>query len=89
MLVFTGVRQIGYLDWVLILFDSDQSFSPICVDGEISKNDLIYILANGAAFNGFIIDEENTKVLKRELTDFATDLTKLVAKARQVHDSYC
>ena len=25
----------------------------------------------------------NTKVVKRELTDFATDLAKLVAKARQ------
>ena len=42
-----------------------------------------------ATVNDPIIDEENTKVLKRELTDFATDLTKLVAKARQVRDSYC
>ena len=44
---------------------------------------VIYILANGAAFKGFIIDEENAKVFKRELTNFATDLVKLVAKARQ------
>ena len=37
------------------------------------SNDLIYILANGAASSGFIIDEEITKVFKRELTDFAME----------------
>ena len=30
----------------------------------MSTNDLIHILANRAVSNGFIIDEENTKVLK-------------------------
>ena len=41
---------------------------------------LVYILANGVASNGFMIDEENTKVFKRGLTDFAMDLAKLVIK---------
>ena len=62
-------------------FDSDISFNSINVDGEISTNDLIYILENGAASNGFIIDKRNTKeVFKRESTDFATDPTKLVVR---------
>ena len=62
----------------------DRSFNSISVDGEMSTNDSIYVLANGAASNGFTIDEENTKdayeVFKRELTDFATDLAKLVVR---------
>ena len=62
----------------------DRSFNSISVDGEMSTNDSIYVLANGAASNGFTIDEENTKdayeIFKRELTDFATDLAKLVVR---------
>jgi len=62
----------------------DRSFNSISVDGEMSTNDSIYVLANGAASNGFTIDEDNTKdayeVFKRELTDFATDLAKLVVR---------
>ena len=49
----------------------------------MSTNDLIYILENRAVSNGFIIDEENAKAFQRELSDFATDLAKLVVKARQ------
>ena len=64
-------------------FDSGRSFNSISVDGEMSTNGLIYILENGTSSNKFIIDEENTKVFKRRLTDFAMDLAKLVAKARQ------
>ena len=42
---------------------------------------LIYILENGAASNGFIIDKQNTQeVFKRESTDSATNLTKLVVR---------
>ena len=62
----------------------DRSFNSISVDGEMSTNDSIYVLANGAVSNGFTIDEENTKdayeIFKRELTDFATDLAKLVVR---------
>ena len=62
----------------------DRSFNSISVDGDMSTNDSIYVLANGAASNGFTIDEENTndayEVFKHELTDFATDLAKLVVR---------
>ena len=62
----------------------DRSFNSISVDGDMSTNDSIYVLANGAASNGFTIDEEHTKdayeIFKRELTDFATDLAKLVVR---------
>ena len=61
-------------------FDGDRSFNSIRVDSEMSTNGLMYILENGTASNEFIIDEENTKVFKRELT---MDLAKLVAKVRQ------
>jgi len=62
----------------------DRSFNSISVDGEMSTNDSIYVLANGAASNGLMIDEETSKdayeIFKRELTDFATDLAKLVVR---------
>ena len=62
----------------------DRSFNSISVDGEMSTNDSIYVLANGAVSNGFTIDEEITRdayeIFKRELTDFATDLAKLVVR---------
>ena len=62
-------------------FDSDRSISSISVDGKMPTNDLIYILANAVAPNGFIIDEEQSKeVFKRELTDFATDLAEMVVR---------
>ena len=60
-------------------FDSDLSFNSISVDNEMSTNDLIYILEYGAASNGFI--KQNTQeFFKRESTDFATDLSKLVVR---------
>ena len=62
-------------------FDSDISFNSISVDGEMSTNELIYILENGATSNGLIIDKQSTQeVVKREPTDFATDLIKLVVR---------
>ena len=71
-----------HLNQALMRFDTDRSFNSISlVNSEMSTNDLIYILANRAAPNGFIIDEEKSKeVFKRELTDFATDLAKLVVR---------
>ncbi|KAJ2933533.1 hypothetical protein H1R20_g3546, partial [Candolleomyces eurysporus] len=64
----------------------DRSFNSISVDGEMSTNDSIYLLANGAAApsNSVPIDEEtdpeNYEVFKKELTDFAADLAKLVVR---------
>ncbi|KAF8875961.1 arginine biosynthesis protein ArgJ [Gymnopilus junonius] len=62
----------------------DRSFNSISVDGDMSTNDSIYVLANGAASNGKIIDEETDtegyEIFKKELTDFAADLAKLVVR---------
>ncbi|KAF9479260.1 Arginine biosynthesis bifunctional protein ArgJ beta chain [Pholiota conissans] len=63
----------------------DRSFNSISVDGDMSTNDSIYVLANGAASNGTpVIDEETNPdaydVFKRELTTFAADLAKLVVR---------
>ncbi|KAF8159468.1 arginine biosynthesis ArgJ [Crassisporium funariophilum] len=63
----------------------DRSFNSISVDGDMSTNDSIYILANGAAApDGLIIDEQTDKdayeVFRNELTEFAADLAKLVVR---------
>ncbi|KAF9035544.1 hypothetical protein BJ165DRAFT_1533532 [Panaeolus papilionaceus] len=68
----------------------DRSFNSISVDGDMSTNDSIYVLANGAAVpasDNFVIDEDGTPeekeayaVFKTELTDFAADLAKLVVR---------
>ncbi|KAJ3794050.1 ArgJ family-domain-containing protein [Lentinula aff. detonsa] len=64
-------------------------FNSISVDEDMSTNDTILLLANGAAAekNGVMleeIDEETDKeafeVFKKELTDFTVDLAKLVVR---------
>lgn len=67
----------------------DRSFNSISVDGDMSTNDTIVVLANGAAAsaNGSQvkeIDEQTDKagydIFKQELTEFAIDLAKLVVR---------
>ena len=69
----------------------DRSFNSISVDGDMSTNDTILVLANGAAAEqteeGHVlqaIDEEGDKegyeVFKKELTEFMIDLAKLVVR---------
>lgn len=63
----------------------DRSFNSISVDGDMSTNDTILVLANGAAAEGAQeIDEkanpEAYEVFKQELTNFAIDLAKLVVR---------
>jgi len=71
----------------------ERSFNSISVDGEMSTNDTILVLANGAAASKgekgekeFLdeIDEETDKegyeVFKQELTKFTIDLAKLVVR---------
>ncbi|KAJ8489733.1 hypothetical protein ONZ45_g13467 [Pleurotus djamor] len=64
----------------------DRSFNSISVDGEMSTNDTIIVLANGAAngAEGREIDEATDKeayeTFKTELTSFAIDLAKLVVR---------
>lgn len=68
----------------------DRSFNSISVDGDMSTNDTIIVLANGAAAptsddgRVYEIDEETDQdayeVFKKELTDFAADLAQLVVR---------
>ncbi|KAJ3850946.1 hypothetical protein EV368DRAFT_44199 [Lentinula lateritia] len=67
----------------------ERSFNSISVDGDMSTNDTILLLANGAAAekDGVKIkeideetDREAFEVFKRELTDFTIDLAKLVVR---------
>lgn len=63
----------------------DRSFNSISVDGDMSTNDTIIVLANGAkSKDGVEIDEETHKeafdTFKDELTKFAVDLAKLVVR---------
>jgi len=67
----------------------DRSFNSISVDGDMSTNDTIVALANGAAAHvtdGRVheIDEETDRdsfeIFKKELTDFAADLAQLVVR---------
>ncbi|KAI8985683.1 arginine biosynthesis bifunctional protein ArgJ beta chain [Trametes punicea] len=64
----------------------DRSFNSISVDGDMSTNDTIIVLANGAAAGAeeAEIDEERDpeayEIFKQELTAFAADLAKLVVR---------
>ncbi|KIM38429.1 hypothetical protein M413DRAFT_447883 [Hebeloma cylindrosporum] len=61
----------------------DRSFNSISVDGEMSTNDSICVLSNGAAApDGYILEEgtQEYETFKEELTTFASDLAKLVVR---------
>ncbi|KIJ55522.1 hypothetical protein M422DRAFT_151244 [Sphaerobolus stellatus SS14] len=61
----------------------DRSFNSISVDGDMSTNDTIIALANGAA-GGLEIDEKKTpkefELFRTELTKFAIELAQLVVR---------
>jgi glutamate N-acetyltransferase/amino-acid N-acetyltransferase len=66
-----------------LTFAVDRSFNSITVDGDMSTNDTILCLANGAAGSGnagkqITEQGEHFEAFKRELTDFAEELAKLV-----------
>ncbi|KAJ6518620.1 hypothetical protein C8R45DRAFT_948712 [Mycena sanguinolenta] len=67
----------------------DRSFNSISVDGEMSTNDTILVLANGAAApkkDGQVVeideetDKEGYEVFKTQLTEFAAELAQLVVR---------
>lgn len=63
----------------------DRSFNSISVDGDMSTNDTIVVLANGAAAEGQPEIDESTdreayEIFKQELTTFAADLAQLVVR---------
>lgn len=63
----------------------DRSFNSISVDGDMSTNDTIVVLANGAAAEGQpeideSTDKEAFEIFREELTSFAAELAQLVVR---------
>jgi glutamate N-acetyltransferase / amino-acid N-acetyltransferase len=60
----------------------NKSFNSISIDGDTSTNDTVAVLANGAAGGQEITSEssEDYSAFQSTLTDFATDLAKLVVR---------
>lgn len=60
----------------------DRSFNSISVDGDMSTNDTVVALANGASGSRTITTESSADygIFQRELTDFATELASLVVR---------
>ena len=61
---------------------ADKSFNMITVDGDTSTNDSLLMLANGAAENQIISDENDPsyQVFLSALTEVCIDLAKMMAK---------
>ena len=65
----------------ILSYAADRSFNSISVDGDMSTNDTVAILANGAAGGGIIEEGSSAyEVLKTTVTRFAEDLAKLVVR---------
>ncbi len=65
----------------ILQYAIERSFNAISVDGDMSTNDTVALLANGAA-GGAIIEESHQDylLLRNIVTNFATDLAKLVVR---------
>lgn len=69
---------------LILKYAVDRSFNCISVDGDMSTNDTLAALANGAA-GGEIIDQTSSSAssyikLRAEITDFAQQLAQLVVR---------
>ncbi|RDL35349.1 Arginine biosynthesis bifunctional protein ArgJ, mitochondrial [Venustampulla echinocandica] len=60
----------------------NKSFNSISIDGDTSTNDTVAVLANGAAGGQEITSEssDDYNAFQKTLTEFATDLAKLVVR---------
>lgn len=60
----------------------NKSFNSISIDGDTSTNDTVALLANGAAGGKEISSEssDDYSIFQKTLTEFATDLAKLVVR---------
>ncbi|ANB11097.1 glutamate N-acetyltransferase [Sugiyamaella lignohabitans] len=62
-------------------YATDRSFNSISVDGDMSTNDTIAALANGAAGGPVITkDSDSYEVLRSVITEFAEELAQLVVR---------
>lgn len=69
---------------LILQYAVDRSFNCISVDGDMSTNDTIVAMANGAA-GGELIDQEVSSAdgyiqLRNEITSFAQELSQLVVR---------
>lgn len=66
----------------ILSYANDRSFNCISVDGDMSTNDTIAALANGAAGGPTIDDStvESFNLIRDEITDFAQTLSQLVVR---------
>jgi glutamate N-acetyltransferase/amino-acid N-acetyltransferase len=66
----------------LLTYAVDRSFNSISIDGDTSTNDTMAVLANGAAGGTEVTSEtsEDYATFQEVLTNFATDLAKLVVR---------
>ncbi|MDI6690049.1 MAG: bifunctional glutamate N-acetyltransferase/amino-acid acetyltransferase ArgJ [Actinomycetota bacterium] len=59
----------------------DKSFNMITVDGEMSTNDMVVILANGIAQNQEVVEDSKDALIFQEALDFLTqELAKMVVR---------
>ncbi|KAI1799969.1 DNA replication factor C-like protein [Daldinia bambusicola] len=60
----------------------DRSFNSITIDGDTSTNDTVALLANGAAGGQGVTTEDSADFIafRDVVTDFATDLAKLIVR---------
>jgi len=63
-------------------YAADRSFNAITVDGDTSTNDTFLVLANGASNTSSIthLNSKSFKLFQMNLTEFATELAKLIVK---------
>lgn len=63
-------------------YSIDRSFNSISVDGDMSTNDTIAVLANGANNGEKIVDEQSKDFIdfRSKLTAFAADLAQLIVR---------
>lgn len=66
----------------LLKHAADRSFNSITIDGDTSTNDTVALLANGAAGGQEIVSQDSAdfKAFQDVVTDFATDLAKLIVR---------
>ncbi|KAI1415400.1 DNA replication factor C-like protein [Hypoxylon sp. FL1857] len=66
----------------ILKYAVDRSFNSITIDGDTSTNDTIALLANGAAGGQGVTSEDSAdfKAFRDVVTDFATNLAKLVVR---------
>ncbi|KAI5479805.1 glutamate N-acetyltransferase / amino-acid N-acetyltransferase [Pseudohyphozyma bogoriensis] len=66
-----------------LTFAVDRSFNSISVDGDMSTNDTIVVLANGASGAKEVSEEQTPEEFvkfRTELTDFAAELAQLIVR---------